>query len=235
MASTYTAREMCTSALEKVGIISPYETSAPEGVVQKCLRYLDMILSFRTGTRRLWFFVPAASQVTWPADQGSYDLTGALASNPLDLYRAAYVDDSTDAPIELVRRAEFEESRNDTAAGTASPDMIYIQDDGDGTYTGHIRPVPSEAKAIRFVGQKLSPSVATAVGEAVETDHGYGAPWQLWMLYALAIEIGDGPIAKLDGSRLGAWRKVEKDLWGRLESYRADEQIPRVRFTKPYN
>ena len=145
MAYLFNAREIAVLALRKVGSVAPQDTAAPDGILGVALDHLDLILSERSGTTRLWFLSPQELTFSYTADAESVNLTSLLgANNALDMVRAAY-DDDTDEEITLLRRAEFDIIKNGGALEFTSGRTLFIAPDGDGTYTAYLRPVPTAA------------------------------------------------------------------------------------------
>lgn len=233
MSTLFSAREVCDLALRKIGYLSANDVSASEQVTLTALKFLDVLLGNASGTTRLWFFIPADVFVTWPAGQTSINLTAALNGAAFDFVKSAWNDDTTEE-YPLVRRDFYEAYRTNNDYPVASSRFIYIEesDDGQRLLTAYMACPPSQDLHLRLVGQRLAPSVATATKDKTGFDHGFEAPWQLWMIVALAAIIGDGPIAKLPEGRIQTFNKNAHALWAKLESMRSAEQIKRVRFTR---
>lgn len=235
MSKLFSAREIGVLALRKIGVVSALETSANEGKLLVALQQLDLILSEKSGTTRLWNFVPQELTFSYTADAESVNITSLLgANNTLDMFKAAYNDD-TDDEITLLRRDEFDLYKNGGLFPFITGRVLYVASDGDDTYSAYLRPVPTEAITIRITGQRFSPSVSDATSSSSNLAHGFEKPWQRWMVYALAADIGDGPLARIPETRLADWRGIAHESWVKVNAYRGGGQRKYARFTRAYN
>lgn len=234
MAKLFTAREIATLALRNIGVVSNVETSAPEGKLLIALELLDVILSEKAGTTRIWSLVPQELTFTYTADAESVNITALLgANNSLDVFRHAY-DDDTDDEILLVRRQDFDDSKNSGLFPFTAGRILYVASDGDDTYTAYMRPVPTTALTVRITGQRFSPTVSAAAGSSAGLAHGFERAWQRWMVNALSADAGNGPLARLPKDRLDDYRGLAQQSWIDLNSYRGGGQRPAARFTKAW-
>lgn len=234
MAKLFNAREICTLALRRIGVVAKDDSSVADAILLTALQHLDMLLAEKAGTTRLWFLSPQELTFTYAADSESVDISSLLgANNRLDMLRAAY-DDDTDDEITLLRRAEFDIIKNGGALDYTSGRTLFVAPDGDDTYTAYLRPVPTTALSIRVTGTKLSPSVSLATQSSATMAHGFETAWQRWMVYALAADIGDGPLARLPEERLNRWVAIAGNSWVELNSTRGGGQRKAVRFTRPW-
>lgn len=235
MAKLFNAREICVLALRKIGAVAQQDSSTPSsGLVEIALQHLDLILSEKSGTTRLWFLSPQALTFSYTASAGSVDISSLLgANNKLDMVRAAY-NDTTDDEITLLTRDQFNIIKNGGALDFTAARTLYIGPDGDDTYTAYLRPIPTTAITIRVTGTKLAPSVALATASNSTTAHGFETAWQRWMVHVLAADIGDGPLARLPEDRLDRWRGIARESWVELNSYRGGGERKAVRFTRAW-
>lgn len=215
------------------GVVAPQETEAPEGKVLIALQILDMILAEKAGTSRFTFLTPQHATFTYAANADSVDVTSLLGANKLDFVRAAYNDDTSDE-ITLLRRDEWDLFQNGLYCfGTAR--ALYIADNNVDTYTAFLLPKPTVDFKIRLTGNKFPNDVAKATKSASDVSHGFGVAWQRWMTYALAIDCGSGPLARLPEDRLNDWRVQAQLSWIALQAYRGGGQRKRGRFTRAYD
>lgn len=233
MATLFSAREIATLALRKAGIVSPQDTAASEDKLLIALKFLDTILSEKSGSGRLWFLVPQSLTFSYTADAASVDITSLLGSTRIDMFRAAYNDD-TDDEITLLREADFQTIKNGGALPFTSGRNLYIASDGDGTYTAYMLPAPTAALTVRITGQTLTPAVAGATQSSSELAHGFEMSWQRWMIHALAHDVGDGPLARLPEERLNRFMGIANESWAKLNGYRSGGQRKAVRFTRAW-
>lgn len=234
MAKLFSAREIATLALRKIGVVSGLDTASSEGKVQIALQHLDLILAHKAGTSRIWSLVPQSATFSYTADAESVNVTSLLGSgNQLDLFRHAYNDD-TDQEITLLRRAEFDQYRSAGTNPYPSGDVLYIAGDGDDSYTAYLRPVPTAAKTIRITGQRFSATVSAASNSNSAVAHGFDTAFQLWMVSALAYITGDGPLARMPEDRLARFNEDAARYWIELTSRRGLGQTKAARFTRAW-
>lgn len=234
MAKLFSAREIGVLALRKIGLVPGQDSSAPEGKLQIALQYLDMLLTEKAGTTRLWFFTPQSATFTYPAMAPSVDITSLLGpNNKLDFYRHAYID-TTDEEITLLRRDQFDEHDNSGLFPFITSRALYVATDGDDTYTAFMRPLPFTNIVVRVTGQKFSPTVAQTTNSSSEQAHGFEVAWQRWMVNALSVDIGDGPLARMPEDRLATWEAKAQLSWNQLNSYRGGGQRDQRRFTRAW-
>jgi len=234
MAKLFSAREICTLAMRLAGVVAPQDTAAAESNTLVALSYLDLILGEKSGTTRLWFLVPVDLTFTYTADADSVDISALLGSNNrIDMLRAAYNAD-TDDEIALLRREDFDKIRNGGTFPFAPGRKLYVASDGDDTYTAYMRPVPTEALSVRVTGNKLSTTVTAATGSSSNLAHGFETAWQRWMIYALAADIGNGPLARLPTDRVETFLGIAETSWVKLNRYRGGGQRKAARFTRAW-
>lgn len=233
MARLFTSREIATLAMRKCGVIPYQDTAADDQKTAIALSFLDLMLSEKSSTTRLWSLVAQGATFTYTADADSVDITALLGSNRLDIYRYAYVDD-TDEPITLIMRDDFDKIKNSGNFPFAPGRTLYIATDGDDTYTAYLRPVPTTALLIRITGQSFSPTVSLA-NKNTDVDHDLERAFQRWMVTQLACDIGDGPLARLPQERLLKWQGEADLSWAKVNNYRGGGQRPRSRFTRSWD
>lgn len=232
MAKLFSAREIATLAMRKIGAVNKLDTAAPEGQLQVALNYLDTLLAEKAGTTRVWALVPQQLTFSYTASASSVNITSLLGDGgQLDTFRHAY-DNDTDEEIGLMTRAEFEQ-HNESDSSPFSGSALYIASDGDDTYTAYLRPIPTVAKTIRITGQRFSTSVAASTSSS-NLAHGFERAWQRWMINALSTEIGDGPLARLPEERLLRFERLATSSWDTLTT-RRNGQKSYARFTKAWD
>lgn len=233
MAKLFTAREIAVLALRKCGVVAPQDTSAPEAKVLTALQYLDMLLAEVVGTTRVWNFVPNDLVFTYPANESSADITALLGGTAqIDIFREAYVD-STDAPIRLLLRDEWDLFQHGSSPFPEAR-MLFITPDGDGSHTAYLRSVPTTDLDIRLTGMRFSPTVTNASQGNQSVAHSFDAAWQRWMVNKLSADIGDGPCARVDQFRLKEWRDQAAESFDVLNANRGQGNVKKARFVRPY-
>jgi len=226
---------LCERALRKIQAFSINETAARPEYMHEALIWLSLLLDHLSGTqRRYWLLSETMSVPLNVANQRTYDNIDTLVgsswpANGVGMPVMAWIETTGGQnrwPLQIVRREEFEEVSRTAQSG--EPIYVYFDPavDPDLSPKFSVYPVPAVATYIMRVIFQLMPNrVAPAtVSGAIpkpsgKADHGLRRSWQMWAITALAAELGDGPIRKLDGSTIRAWRDEAEAMLTDLESY----------------
>lgn len=228
MARVYEAREICERALRKIGSYSINDTGASASAMAEARWWLDMVLGHVSARQRCWWMVEDTAEFSLTAGEADYLLSAALPNAPsaqavvgLWIIRAG---DGTSEPLKIVRRQEWEGRR--TTSGDP-PEIAYIDRTGEPTL--RVNPIPADPSSyqLRVVYQSIAPDVRTGDPNAKLAK--WRAAWNLWIVTALAAEIGDGPVRKLPGDEVRAMRSDAAKLLAELDAYDAHEQADEPR------
>jgi hypothetical protein len=231
MARILEIREICERALRKIGAFSIRDSGADAAELDEARLWLDMVMGHLASRRRAWWLVPATAPVPLVAGQASYTLAagaGLPAGDPMaSAVSAAAVQlaDGQRDDVQIARRWEWE-ARDVTRTGGA-PLMIYI--DRTPAPQMLVWPTPTEpvTHRLEIVFQRVSPNLTT--GTPTERTLQFREAWNLYIVTALAAQIGDGPVRKLPGDEVRAMQMQAERLLFDLEAFDAHEQASEPR------
>ncbi len=216
--NVFNCMEIVERALRKINAYSINDSGADPEHVAEALHWLDMVVADLSGTNVLRWLVPSAIEIALEADEPSYslvnDITGNAPVNGVMFPIAAYLTNgTTDTPVKIISRKEYNELSSKAASGT--PDRVYI--DRLNEQTVYPYPIPAtDDWTLKIDVQSYAPDLTRGRGEAA---HGFESAWQLWMVIATAAEIGDGPVLMLAGNRVNAMRTQANGLRERLLAF----------------
>lgn len=202
MSFLFSARQVCEQVLRKIGSYSINDMGADGVELAVALDWLDLNMAQLAGTKELWFLVKGTASIPLTAAQATYDLSDILATDSqFPMFAQVETGSNTGRiPLAIVTRQQFEEIPNPTDAG--DPDRIHI--DRTTVPTMRVYPVPSlTGRTIKLTYQTFAPDLADKVGGNVA--HGLSAAWQRWAILQVSSDVGDGPIRRLQDSKLARW------------------------------
>ena len=230
MAGLLTQAEIVERALRKCGVYAINDSGAETAHVTECLYWLDMIVANFVGEHEAYWLVPATLSISLTADQQDYVIADELGTNDPDdgiLYvTEAWLEDSggNRCALEIATRKKFESVGYPDQSGT--PYMVYI----DRTLTPTLKTYPTlgtgaTGYTIKLIVQTNSPDMKPRSGSGLgNAAHGLRATWQLWMVYELAWNIGDGPVTKRPRTELNDWKGYADQRKRRLLSFENTEK-----------
>lgn len=227
---TVVALDIVNGALRYVGAYSPYDVAPDPAEADIALDQLDMLLAEKVGTEALWFFVPATETVTLNANIDAYALN-TVTTNDLQFIREAQLlYDGKETPLDLIRREDFEEKRNDgTTEG--NPEFLYIERKDNPTM--HVLSKPTiTGYSIKLWGQKYAPDVTQNNGQI---DVEFPKAWKRALTLKLAIDIGLGPVVKLPRADMQELKEEYIVADNLLKSFNNRSNVRRPRFTANRN
>lgn len=229
MAAQLSVRSICERALRRIGSFALRDSEADPEEMAEAQHWLDLVVAHMAGTKRPLWLVPATLQLTLAADTKSYDLSD-ITGYPTDgvLFPIdAWLRDPAgrDSHVELIRRKEYESIEDKDRAGETS--VAHI--DRLKARQIYVHPViDTTGYTLRILAQTYSPTYDPEGDPGAEVAHGFTQEWQLWMVTALAAEIGDGPVRRLPGNEVTALRNRAAQLLVELqESNRETVSRPR--------
>lgn len=218
---TLSNKQVVESALRKIGEYSFNDPSANDSAIEVGLFWLDLVVGHYTSVNDAYWLISNTFAITLIADQISYNLENALGTDAKEegvfFVEAAYVNDGNnrEVQIDILRRDQYESIENKTASGT--PNSIYV-DRQTPTETLYTYPVMGSGGSytIKLVLRQYSEDITK---KRIAATHGLPPEWQLWMIKALAAEIGDGPVRKLPVNEIKALKSDADILYKQLLAY----------------
>lgn len=223
-------REICERSLRKIGSYSINDDGARAEEMEEAQQWLDLIVGHLTGRRRTWWLVPVNATIPLVAGQASYTLDQTLFPDAgMQFAISAWSRNLADGRREEVpikRRQEWEEL---PLLNPGQPSAVYISRDRIPTlrlYPVQPNPVTHALDLTyqRFSADITARSVNAAMPDVRET-------WNLYLITALAYELGNGPVRKLPQDEVREMKAAATDLLADLEAYDAHEQANEPRRT----
>lgn len=215
MSRVLTINEVCERALRKIGAYSINDAGARAEEIEEARYWLDLIVSHMAGTRRALWLVPTTLEASLTPGDASATFSELFTTDlPVDgiqfPVRATITDSDSDneIPIEIIRRSQWDEISDKTDTG--QPRVLYI--DRGITPQVYFWPIPEEDSeyTVRMTVQTFNKDLTTG---RPEDEHAIRNTWQLWLITALAAQIGDGPIRHLPENEV---TKLERQAHGLL-------------------
>lgn len=230
MATIFNVNEIVTMALRRIGSIGPHDVPDPASFTIG-MKVLDMLVAEIVETEKPLWLIPEAVDVTLsPATQpfdfvqaaGSDIPTGRFA-NPITV---SIVADSTGVVTPLTKMSLREYQALSDAEQPGFPSAVYI----DRT---ELRPKFYFDSVIQVTGYTLR-VVFYLLNEpiAVNGSHGFPQAWQRFLTYALAADLGSGPVLHIEEQKIDSFRQVAEDSRRKLfaRKNRPYARPQRVRF-----
>lgn len=236
MSAIFTAAQHAAAALRRIGAFATTHAGADPDQVEVVLISLDKLVAELAGTERLWWLVPADVQVPLTAGVNPTNIVtaagiGAIPADSLQFITDAKLINISATPtgqedwLRRVSRHEFAELDKRNLAGT--PEVIYI----DRTLLqpmAYLHPVQGDStRSLLLTIQKFHPDVSENKNR-MQIDQA----WNRWCEYALAADIGSGPVLNLDAQRITGYRNEAAISRNRLLSFQNRESVrdPFTRF-----
>ena len=244
MSRLYSISEICDRALRKIGAFAIRSSGARPEEIEEARYWLDMTVGHQSSRMRTWWMVPGSGTFNLTSGTAEYDLAASLgqaqAPTGVQFVIAVYLYNTTTGTdiheIPIVRRQEWEHrqigglpddsDRSPFLWGTdgalpaiepGQPKACYI--DRQQAPTIHLSPTPDDVTpyGLRVVFQ----SYATDFTKEPPNDKTYKlrTAWNLWVVTALAAQIGNGPVRKLPQDEVKDMRSEATRLRDELEAY----------------
>lgn len=233
MARQLSVAQVCERALRKIGAFSIRDTAARTIEMAEAREWLDLVIGHVSSLKRTWWMVPSTARLTLASGTTAYNLRENLADAPavqhvVALYSVNLTTNERD-PIAICRRQEWEERDATLAAGRAC--MAWIDRSRDPVL--HLHPAPPDpvTEAIDVVFQSFAPDQAR--GTYTQRIEEIRDGWNLYLVTALAAEIGDGPVRKLPQDEVRGMRRDAQRLYDDLAAYDDHEQADEPRLVSP--
>lgn len=239
MAQILSVADFCKRALRKIGSFSINDAGAEPEEMEEARFWLDMIVGHQAARKRTWWLTPTTATFALEAGTQEYDLDAMLAPTASargeQFVIQAFLDDADTGEmiheISLRSRREWEETDQRQRAGT--PECAYI--DRHQSPKMLVSPVPNDARSyqVRVIFQSYSPNFP-AMQWVNRTDTAIRSSWNLWLVTALAAQIGNGPVRKLPADEVRDMKAEAGGLLTDLEAYEDHEQANEPRRVEFY-
>lgn len=225
------ARQICETALRKIGAFSINDTAAQPNHLAEAMRWLALRLDHVSSTRRReWLLSPTVNVPLTVAGQRDYELSIAVgASWPARGYgRAiiAWIEDGNGNrdPVTILKREDFENVCRTDESGQPWHITFDMLENRDGSPTMSIWPVPATTNYIvRLIFQTQPADIMPSgvAGDDIDgaLSHGLRRTWQLWAVMQLAADLGSGPIRHLPSEFFDRFRAQAKEAYEELDQY----------------
>jgi hypothetical protein len=205
MPKRHSVHGICELALRQIGAIPITESATQGPELDQAIYWLDLLVAHHVAVNRVLHLVPSTIGIPIAADTKDYDIANTAASdepnNGIQFPIQASLRDPTgnDTPLNIVSRSEYEEIGDKNTSGI--PDRIYINRlDVPKMSVYPVLGTGATGYSIQLVVQAFSKDLTVARGAQVA--HEMRTAWQLWMVLALAIRLGSGPVRKLPKSEI---------------------------------
>jgi hypothetical protein len=223
MSRIFTVRQIVERALRKIGAYSIREQGADGEEVTEALMWLDMIVADRFSQQRTHMVVPSTVTMALTTGVDAYVLDQVLGTAAGDgveyvanialVMNSGGGNDPARQKIEMVSRDVWE--GRPTSGQTSQPCMALV--DRNVPVTLRIAPKPQFVApatwSLELVIQQI-PMDFTLANE--ERAMRMRSCFNLWVVKALAAEIGDGPVRRLPSEETDRWKKEADTHWADL-------------------
>jgi hypothetical protein len=227
-----TATQHAEAGLRRIGAYAVNDAAARPQDMAVALQSLDSLIAELSGVVECFWLVTNTLSLPLTANTPSYDVKAALGSDwpsqGIEYLREAWIENDAGnrQPITIVTRTKFESHAN--MAETGQPCEIHID---------RIVPVPSlqpwpippdDTWTLKLIFQQLSPTVAGVgpiprANEGQSISPGLPAAWNRWAEYALAADVGSGPVRKLPDATTNTWRAIAATSKTDLQAFQNQE------------
>lgn len=195
--------------------------------------WLDMMIGHQSARMRTPWLIADTVNIALVATQQAYDLRQEIGAQTVPdglqfivsarLYNPATSKDVR--RIDLLKREEWEDIPDKTRTG--EPESAWV--DRTRWPIMHVHPVPlaSPALEIRLVYQRVASNFATRPFN--DRTYAMHECWNLWVVAALAAQIGNGPVRKLPADEVKQMNAEAARLLLDLEAYDQFEQADEPR------
>lgn len=226
MSATFTAAQHAAAALRRIGTYAPTHAGADADEVEVALLSLDKLIAELCGTERIWWLVPADIVVPLTAGVNPTNIVTAAGLSVLAAHELQFVTEAKlvnvvngqETPLQRMSRHEFAQFDQRTSLGV--PGAIYI-DRLLNEPMAYLEPVPQEAsRSLLLTIQRFHPDVSKNKNQMV-----LDVAWNRWCEYALAADVGSGPVISLDKQRIDGYRTEAAIAKSRLLAFQNRESV----------
>lgn len=228
MAGALTIGQICERALRRIGSYAINDDGARQVEIEEARYWLDLIVGHVAARRRTWWLVPQTAALTLLAGQSSYPLAASLGTlagvqHVVDVW-AIDTQSGQKRAVTIARRDEWDARQ---PSESDLPAMVYVDRTDDPTL--HVWPTPPDNPRFtlavtfqRFSTDMRQGQLSTGMPDLRQT-------WNLYLITALAYEIGNGPVRKLPADEVDEHKRRAAELLRDLEDYDGQEQAGQPR------
>jgi hypothetical protein len=216
-------RQVCERALQKIGAFTTHDTGADQDELERSAEWLDMVIGNLTAQQRALWLVDNAVTKALTVGTASYDLLTFLDADAPEtgvqfvVSAKIVLSSGQEAPCDIIRRDAYEAIDNKEQTGI--PCQIYVD-------RLHPRPTfktwpvlgTGQTASLRLKFARYANDADKKPIDKQKID--IPRAWNLWAVWALAAEIGDGPVRKLPD---GEVRRIHTTATGLLDGLFAFE------------
>jgi hypothetical protein len=225
MARILEIREICERALRRIGTYSIRDSGADAAELEEARLWLDMVMGHLAARQRTWWLTPETAQVPMTVGVADYPLASALpAGDPLSatiMVKAVDLASAQRDDVHLARRWEWE-ARTEVQPDSGRQWMVYVDRTPSPVLRIYPTPVDPLTHRLEVVFQRVSPDLTT--GPVTEKVLKFRQAWNLYIVTALAAQIGNGPVRKMPADEVREMQSQAKDLLFDLECFDSHEQ-----------
>lgn len=230
--------QFCERALRKIGSYSINDAGARPEEMEEARWWLDMLVGHLAARKRTWWKVPETATLTLREGVQDYSLDAELSpasASGEQFVIQVFLDDADTGEeihqISLLQRKEWEELEQRQDSG--EPECAYV--DRHRSPTLRLSPVPDAARSyrLRVIFQSYAPDF-TAMAWNNRSDTEIRQSYNLYIVTALAAQIGNGPVRKLPADEVRDMKAEAGGLLSDLEAYEDHEQANEPRLVQFY-
>lgn len=220
--------QICELALRKIGSYAINDDGAREVEMEVTRHWLDLIVGHVAARRRTWWLVPETGTITLLPRQSEYALAAAVGATEgvqhvVDVW-AVETASGQRSMVTIARRDEWDARQ---PSESQVPQMVYVDRTSDPQI--HVWPTPPDPArhtlAVTF--QRFSTDMRQ--GRITQDMPDLRQTWNLYLVTALAYEIGNGPVRKLPADEVREHLVRAEQLLAELEQYEGLEQASQPR------
>jgi len=208
MSELFTAKKIAEFALRRVGTYAVHDTGADPDEFSVAMDHLDMLVAEVVATEDCQWLYQAAVNVTLPANTTPVDIvnvagTGLIPANSFQFIKEIWLRDPTtlkDSYLNRISRAAYEAIDNKSLGGI--PTHVFV-DRTEFNPKFYFWPVPTVATWIAHIVFYKYEDELSNTGP-----HGFPESWQRFLTYALAVDLGTGPIVHLEPNRAREYERI---------------------------
>lgn len=213
MPTIQSAKQIAENGLRTIGAFPSSRPAPDPGEMKTALRWLEMLLNFKTGSRPVGGFWQVFD-IELEAGIGDYNLSDYCEERGVNqVFSASIVDQSGELdPLEVIYESA---AATENLSRTGRPERVSVTKDGNGV----LRLFPEPTQVEQDAGLVVRIRVQTYHDSIDETGVGdenirLRPSWYLWITKRLGYELGSGPVRRLAEGEL---KRLEEDA-EKLES-----------------